>query len=247
MPKIKNDLRILKSRKQASRTSIRWIVMALLCLAGGFANPFGVSAQDYPATKKLVVVGSGTIRGGNLSVARENAIKECLVAAVARVAADMVEEDSFVANFEQINTLVFDQTDNYIQEFKVLTEITVGETHRVLVEATVAVKKMADQLSAAGVLQARTKLPTVLFLISEQTPLDIAPRYWWGSSMTGFKAASANAMADAFRTRNFPVTDTAAVKGAMLNEFDKAYLTDQEAVKFARMLNADVEIGRAHV
>jgi hypothetical protein len=92
------------------------------------------------------------------------------------------------------------------------------------------------------VLQAKTTLPAVLFLISEQTPLDIAPRYWWGSGMTGFKAASAGAMADGFRAKNFPVTDTSAVKGAMLNEFDKPYLTDQEAVKFARMLNADVVV-----
>jgi hypothetical protein len=242
MPRIKNDLKCLKLRKRAGEIKLRWIVMALLCLAGGLVNPFGVYAQDYPATKKLVVVGSGTVRGGNLSVARERAIKECLVAAVARVAADMVEEESFVVNFQQLNNLLFDQTDSYIQDFKVLTEITAGENHRVLVEATVAVKKMADQLSAAGVLQAKTTLPTVLFLISEQTPLDIAPRYWWGSSMTGFKAASASAMADAFRTKNFPMTDTSVVKRAMLNEFDKAYLTDQEAVKFARMLNADVVV-----
>ncbi len=215
---------------------------------GVLFHPFWVRAQDYPATRKLIVVGTGTVRGGNLSLARESAIEDCLVTAIARVAADITEQEIFVANFEQINNLLFNQTANYIQNFRVLAETAAAESYRVLVEATVAVKKVADQLATSGVLQAKLTLPAVLFLISEKTPQDIVPRYWWGSGMADFKSVSAGAMADAFRDMNLPVADASALEGSRFDEFDKPYLTDQQAAKFAGMLDADVVVvGKATV
>ena len=143
-----------------------------------------------------MVIGSSRLQGTNIQAARDRAISESLVTAVALMTEEVLKLDSLVENFPEVNSVIFGNTDAFVQEYKVLTETEAGKFYRVMVKVTVAGKKIAKKLSTAGILRAKIDLPSVLFFISEQNLQDESPRYWWGKQMGGFEAISESTMAD---------------------------------------------------
>ena len=165
--------------------------------------------------------------------------------AVALMTEEILKVDSLVENFPQVNTVIYENTNAFVQEYKVLTETESGKFYRVIVKATVAGKKIAKQLSKAGILRAKIDLPSVLFFISEQNLQDDSPQYWWGKQMGGFESISEATMADILKTRGFPIVDHGGVgigKLADLGASTKPGLTDEEALNLGARLQADVVI-----
>jgi hypothetical protein len=152
-----------------------------------------------------------------------------------------------VDNFPQVNQLIYEQTNKYVQDYKVLTETPsgAGKIYRVVVEATVAGKKIAKQLSSEGILQAETKLPSILFLISEQNVKEILPQFWWGEGMENFQSVSEQAALEVFRAKGYTVI---AHNGVRLQQFvdwaseAQPELTDEQAIELATNLKADIVI-----
>lgn len=203
------------------------------------------NAQQPAQNKTFVVIGTGRIPGDNIQVGREEAISESLVTAVALMTEEILQVDSLVENFAQVNEIVYENTDAFVQDYKVLSETRSGKSYRVIVKATVAGDKIAKQLSSAGVLRAKVSPPKVLFLISEQNLQDDSPRYWWGKEMSGFEATTETTMANILRAHGFPVVDhggTEIRKMADWDSSDKPELTDAEALNLGTLLQADVVI-----
>ncbi|MGD9302147.1 MAG: hypothetical protein PVI13_11270 [Desulfobacterales bacterium] len=111
-------------------------------------------AKESVTTKTYVVVGTAAMHGGNVTAAREKAITDSLVTAVALMTKELLEEGSLVDNFSQLNELLFDQTRTFIQGYKVLTEAGQDKSYRVVVKATVSGKKISTKLTDAGILRA---------------------------------------------------------------------------------------------
>jgi hypothetical protein len=158
---------------------------------------------------------------------------------------EILKVDSLVENFPQVNTVIYENTNAFVQEYKVLTETGSGKFYRVIVKATVAGKKIAKQLSKAGILRAKIDLPSVLFFISEQNLQDDSPRYWWGKQMGGFESISETTMADILKARGFPIVDHRGVGIGKLADWGadtKPELTDEEALNLGARLQADVVI-----
>ena len=219
--------------------------VAVVVLLSAFLLPFAAYAQKRVQDKTFVVIGSSRVHGADIQAARDAAISESLVTAVALMTEEVLEIDSLVENFARVNTIIFENTDAFVQEYKVLTEAESGKFYRVIVKATVAGKKIAKQLSAAGVLRAKIDLPSVLFLISEQNLQDDSPRYWWGKQMGGFEAISEATMADILEANGFPVVEHRGVeisKMAGLGSDLEAELSDEEAIKLGARLQAEVVI-----
>jgi hypothetical protein len=228
--------------------SSKWkrIGVALFVLVSTFLPAVaGYAAQKRVQDKTFVVIGSSRIHGSNIQAARDAAISESLVTAVALMTEEVLEVDSLVENFARVNTIIYENTDVFVQEYKVLTETESGKFYRVIVKATVAGKKIAKQLSAAGILRAKIDLPSVLFFISEQNLQDDSPRYWWGKQMGGFEAISEATMADILEANGFPVVAHRGVempKMADLGSDLKPELSDEEAINLGARLQADVVI-----
>jgi hypothetical protein len=202
-------------------------------------------AQQTSETKTVVVVGSGPIYGGNVQAARQTAIKESLVTAVAQMTAEILQPDALMENFALINSTVYAQTDKYIQDYKVLTETTSDKSYRVMVQATVAAKKIAEELSKEGILRAQTILPSVLFLIAEQNVNEFLPQYWWANGMGNFQSVCEQAIDEIFLQKGFAVVDH---RGVRLQEMegwaaDAGFeLTDRQAADLGAWLKADVVV-----
>ena len=175
-------------------------------------------AQESVQNKTFVVVGSADVLKGNVQTAREAAIKAGLVAAVARMTEEILKVEALVDNFPQVNELIYEQTDKYVRNYKVLTETPSGsgKIYRVVVEAAVAGKKIAKQLSSEGILQGETKLPAVLFLIAEQNVKEILPQFWWGEGMDNFRSVSEQAATKVFQAKGY---DVISHNGIRLQQF----------------------------
>ena len=113
-----------------------------------------LQAQESTTTKTYVVVGTAKLHGDNVAAAREKAIADSLVTAVALMTQELLKVDSLVDNFSQLNELLFDQTSTFIQGYKVLTEAGQDQSYRVIVQAIVSGKKISKKLTDAGILRA---------------------------------------------------------------------------------------------
>ena len=227
--------------------SLKWnrIVAAIAVLAAALLLSTAVNAQQKVKNKTFVVIGTSEVSGDNIQVARDAAISESLVSAVALMTQEILQVDALVENFPQLNEVVFENTDAFVQDYKVLTETRSGKSYRVIVKATVAGKRIAKQLSRADILRVKVTLPTVLFFISEQNLQDDTPRYWWGNNTGAFESTAEATMANILRARGFRIVDHRRVNVRKMDDTDlseKPELTDEEALNLATRLQADMVI-----
>jgi len=221
------------------------LVLGSFCLALVLVTFDTAQAKEAVKTKTLVVIGTATVQGTNVSAARENAIADSLVTAVALMTEELLQVEALVDNFPQLNELLFDQTSKFIQDYKVLTETAHGKSYRVVVQATVAGHKISKQLSGAGILRIQTKLPSILFLIVEQNVEEALPRFWWSPAGGSFVSVSETVMAERLRDTGFVIIDHKGVRNQLLldwSAFDKPDLTDQQAAHLGSLLDADVVV-----
>ena len=111
-------------------------ILVSFCLAAALTQFDIAYGQESAEMKTYVVIGAATVYGGNVSAAREKAISNSLVTAVALMIGDLLQVDSLVDNFPQLNELLFDRTNTFVRDYKVLTEAARSKSYRVVVEAT---------------------------------------------------------------------------------------------------------------
>ena len=135
------------------------LLLTVVFIHGGLSAP--VKAATV-AAKTYLVVGSGTIRGGSLNAAKEQAITECKNVAVQLMTAEVIPQEMLVQQFPQVDRAIFQNSAQFIQYYKVLSENKDDRHYRVLVQAKVSARQIADQLRKAGLLVADTKPMTPL-------------------------------------------------------------------------------------
>jgi hypothetical protein len=231
--------------KSAAAVTVKILMLTISLAAGGLLLPGAAGAQQADQTETFVVIGTALVRGSNVSVAREKAIEDSLVTAVALMTEKLLDVDIIVGQFAKLNELLFEQTSKYIQDYKVLTEADLNNRYRVIVQATVSRLKISKLLTDSGILRLQTALPSVLFLIAEQRLQDQIPEYWWGSERPDFKSLAGSVMAEQLQEAGFTIIDHADIRdraGLQWAEFDKPALTDQEAAALGSQLKADVVV-----
>ncbi|MCK4618368.1 MAG: hypothetical protein KAT52_00340 [Desulfobacterales bacterium] len=203
-----------------------------------------VSAEEDASEKIIEVIGTGTIYGDDVAKARDRAIKNSLVSAVDLTVANILPLESMIQNFETLNEILYDNTSEFVEYYKVLTELKSGRTYRVLVQATVSTSVIEQQLMSAGIKVCKKNMPDILFFIAEQNLGDISPRYWWSKDLTFVKGYTEIAVTEKMLKNGFSVIDQ---KSLVINEEfetlkDKADLSNQDAVSLGAVLQADVVI-----
>ena len=127
----------------------------VIAIALMLSSSLAAYAKKKVQNKTFVVVGTSLIQGVNIQAAREAAISESLVLAVALMTEDILEVNSLVEYFPQVNQIIYTEPKNFVLDYKVLTETESGKLYRVLVKARVAGEKIARQLSNADILRAK--------------------------------------------------------------------------------------------
>jgi len=216
-------------------------VIILLTLWGVLLS-HELQAREESATKTLAVI--GTARGENVTQARERAIANSLIAAVERATTQMLPLESLVQNFTTLSDIIFKDTRNFIQHYKVLTEARSGKVYRVMVQATVSMASISERLSSAGILLGHKPMPKILFIVADQNINEATPQYWNGATMTAAETISEEAMSKMLKARGLLIIDrsnfTEELKDVTLGCMDG--FEDQEAVLLGLRLKADIVI-----
>ena len=145
----------------SSKTIIRF-VLAVFFFSIVLIVPDVVQSKNQILTKTVMVMGTGKIHQKNSAKAREEAIAGSLVSAVERVAVELFPLESLVRNFHTFNKMIYDNTDKFIQDYKVLAEFPSKNNYRVMVEATVSISTLIKFISSAGILLEEKPLPKIL-------------------------------------------------------------------------------------
>ncbi len=208
----------------------------LLMLAMG-SSAWAQAANEGIQT--VHVIGTSQIQGDDMSASREMAIADGLVAAVSRVLFDVVPQETVVGNFQLLSERIFSKTDEYVRNYKVLTESTHGQLHRVVVQATVSIRRLKEALKKIGVHIGKRPYPRVLFCIAERLVNDLSFEYWWGAESTLKSGVSEESMRQIFKDKGFGlVAPRSNVGSANL----PPELSAAEAVSLAQQLKADVVV-----
>lgn len=182
------------------------VIITLFCLIG-MSAVLPAIAEEPVLAKTVQVLGSSTIYGDNVVVARDRAISVGLSAAVERVTADYLPLESLVQNFQILNETLYSRTDDFVQGYKVLTEARSENHYRVMVQANVSVQRLLEQLSIDGIMVGRKAMPKILFLLVEQNISDLPPRFWWGEDMIQKQTISESAMVETMKAKGFLFID----------------------------------------
>jgi hypothetical protein len=203
-----------------------------------------VQAQKPAPAQTIEVLGTGIIKNNDIATAREQAIAGGLASAIARVAADHLPLEALVRHFQQLNETLYQHTDQFVRDYKVLTEMRTGNIYRVMIQVTVSIEGVLKQLSIDGLMLEKKAMPRILFIIAEQNIGDSPPEHWGGEEMALAKTVTESAMVQAMRKKGFLVMDRAKkiqnLKDIVLNcrpDFD-----NQEVVELSSRLKADVVI-----
>ena len=226
-------------------STIKGVMALCFCLVTVLMTVGVAEAQVSAENRTVVVIGEARVHGGNTSAARQEAISNSLVAAVARMIEDLLPVESLAKNFGQLNELLFNRTQAFIQDYKVLTEASYRDSYRVVVQATVSGEKIAIQLAEAGILRSQAALPRVLFLVAERNGPESMPDFWWKGPHVDFESVSEKIMAERLQTAGFEIIDHSNASGRLpieLNNYARADLTDREAAALGTALKADVVV-----
>lgn len=209
----------------------RFLIFGLVCmaLAGWFS---WAVAQDTETTE---ATGIGSIIGGDVAHARDDAIKDakrnCVEQVVKVMVTSMTEVNMAVVVEDRIKT----NAGGYIKSYQVLSESkgADGLTYEVKLRAVVEKGDIKDDI---GELLVKKGNPRVMVMMEEQ---NIGEDHWhWGVDL----GVSEAALVEKFRTKGFQVVDkTQAMKKITREALESALEGDAKAA-VAQALKSGAEV-----
>lgn len=204
----------------------------LLWMPSAWADQDGKAATVH-------AVGGSHISGADMSASRNAAIAQSLISAVIEVLTEMVPPETFEGHFQVISENILSQTDQFIRDYKMLTESTHGKQHRVLVRATVSVQRMEKVLKQSGIYVGQKTYPKVLYCIAEKQANDLNFQYWWGGHYMGRFGTAGTAISRISEEKGLVVIRPGTTLPMVA---DSARLSVPEAISLGRELQADVVV-----
>ena len=209
----------------------RFLIFGLVCmaLAGWFS---WAVAQDTETTE---ATGIGSIIGGDVAHARDDAIKDAKRNCVEQVVKVMVTSGTIVNMSVVVEDRITTNAGGYIKSYQVLTESkgADGLTYEVKLRAVVEKGDLKDDI---GELLAKKGNPRVMVMMEEQ---NIGEDHWhWGVDL----GVSEAALVEKFRTKGFQVVDkTQAMKKITREALESALEGDAKAM-IAQALKYGAEV-----
>lgn len=204
-----------------------------------------IRTSEATASKTYVVIGTEPIAAeNNIAGARNQAITNSLVTAVGLAVADSLPVDAMVNRYEKLNRQIYENPGHFVQDYKVLTESQQANRYRVMVQATVSGDRIQSELTQSGILQIQKPMPSVLYFMSEQSPENPFPHYWWGHNMPYVNTAAEAAMTETMRGQGFRIVEHGPQVQLMVGQTvaDTPEIAVAEAVKLGLVLHADVVV-----
>ncbi len=223
--------------------------IGLMILLAGilFARDISFAAGN-PDVFTGVTTAQQRIVNHNIQQAKQKAVSDALDLVVQKAFAEIVSRQVFASNLEFFYHQVLSHTSDYIITYRVLSGIESRDHYLVAVESRVDLALLEKTLTQARILNTQTDKPVILFFITEKTPSDLLPRYWWGNNPIPYKSFAEEVIVGRMIQDRFIVTGNGAERpDPSFYNIRFASIYDIEAAKnLGREMKADMIVfGRA--
>ncbi len=216
-----------------------YLKAGLTVLIALFYSCPSVWADQARQVSTVYAVGSSHIRAADMSAGRNKAIADSLVVAVTQVLNDLMPPETMEGNFQVLGESILSQTDQFIVDYKMLTEATHAGTHRVMVKATVSVRRLKEALKQSGIYIGQKQYPKILFCIAEKQVGDMGYQYWWSGQSFLRAGVATEVVAKISKEKGFVIVTTRT--GQSLKAYPPE-LSVPEAVALGQQLQAEVVV-----
>jgi len=182
---------------------------------------------------------------GDISAARNAAVADSLSAAVDAAVMTILPRDALVRNFKTIGETLAGKSDQFIQEYKILTESVVGSEYRVFIEAVVWTDRIQEHLFKAGIMEARRDLPTVLLLFTGMpSPEAALPMEEADTSAPPAPPSGESGVFEALTAKGYTVLRPVPADPEPFGtpRFQDTARTDEDALEMGKQMHADVVV-----
>ena len=222
------------------------LLLVALFLASYLGSDVVVRSQEIELPDTLEVIGTGVIHRDNVARARDDAIEQGLWNAVEAGVSRLISPASVLSHFQLLNDRVYSQPEQFIHEYKVLTESKSGRYYRVIVRTTLMTEMLQDKLRDIGVLMIDGELPSIVIFLSEQNVGEMSARRSWAQDpLTKLPLIVEDALSGYMRDKGFVIVNpgTVLVDNVHLEpEAMGPQLSDKTAIKLAQQVGADVVV-----
>lgn len=190
------------------------------------------------------VIGNGPVLKGDISAARNAAVADSLSAAVDAAVMTILPRDALVRNFKTVGETLADKSDQFIQEYKILTESVVGSEYRVFIEAVVWTDRIQNHLFKAGIVETRRDLPTVLLLFTGMPSPEAALPMEEADTSAPTPLSAESGVFEALTAKGYTVLRPAQADPEPFGtpRFQDTARTDEDALEMGKQMHADVVV-----
>jgi len=174
--------------KSAAAIMLLAVFSALNILPAGVPDARSADVPTYMTT------GKEKIKNQDLPGAKQKAVRQALERAVQNAFATLVSRDIFASNLEFLYDRLLPGAQDYVITYRVLDGIEHKGQYLVGVESKINLALVEKRLRNASILKTGEDKPVVLLLISEQSPDDLLPKYWWGNNPEPYTSLAETAL-----------------------------------------------------
>lgn len=167
--------------------------------------------QTPVSDEPIVVEGSGTgsIYGGDVAHARDDAIENALRNAVEEALGLMVESRTLVENFQLVEDNIYTKTKGYVQKYEIVQEKKRNEQmYEVTVKAIIKMANLKDDWEGIKNIIDRKNTPRIMVMIDEKNVGETLHAHYFEADMN----TAETALMDAFMEKGFRFVDRATIK-----------------------------------
>lgn len=128
-------------------------IIAAICIIATMLMMDTHRAYGQVEIKDIEALGTAIIYKTDVETAKQQAIESGLVSALDKAIAEILPVEVVTHNFQAINKIIYNDTDKYISDYKVLTEAVSDKSYRVLIQAKVSIKKLKNRLTNSGLMR----------------------------------------------------------------------------------------------
>ena len=204
------------------------------------------TGSETPDIREVTVNGMGSITGGDVAHAKDDAVEDALRNAVEQTLGTMIQSETLAQNFTVVEDNIYSKSQGYIQKYDIVRQgKSNDQMYEVTVRALVKVSKLKDDLDAISTLMRRKKMPRLMVMIDEKNIGETATAAHYLEA--DLNTAESELM-NKFMEKGFRFVDAATVKQNLNREKEAAILEGdvKQAAAVGRRSGAEVVlVGKA--
>ncbi len=202
-------------------------------------------SQNTWMDDSVTSTGIGRISDNDVSHAQMEAIADAQKKALIQAVGMLLPFDLFEAQFPVLKEVLFDRSYDYIENYRVLYESTLGDRYHITIQSTIAFKELEDFLVTAEFLTSQVRLPRILLMIAKQGLKQNFYTCWW-SFIDPEKELTIidQILKDELQKKGFEVIDhTYLIQETTINKVYGCLDVKVEAItSIGKQFNADIAI-----